>query len=182
MLRLSFFIIFSILSFTFASHGQQCGNGTYRLEVVQKVPIKYELYSVTPKGMRSYSQEAKDWAEKNLPFLYEDLSLFWRKMHTNTHFVLRDKAKDKKTKKFLKKYKGENFESIVGTNLSEVVKIEGNTFNGFINFRTGETLSQPLLLKFTSKKYGEFYLFGTFFGGCNFSITIDVEKNFFTSP
>lgn len=169
MLRLSFLIIFSILSLTFASYGQMCGGGTYRIVFVQKEAIKFELFSVTPKGMVWYSQEAKDWVTKNLSFFDEGIN------QTN-YCVLRDKIKDKKAKEFIEKYKVSNFESIVGITPSET-KLEGKSKNGIILFKTWETLFQPLILKISSKKYGDFYLFEDFLGGCRRTLTLDLNKN-----
>lgn len=169
MLKLSFLIIFSILSFTFASYGQACGRGTYTIIFVQKESIKYELFSVTPKGMNWRSQEAKDWVAKNLSFFYEG-------MKPTDYSVLRFKNINEKADGFLKKYDVDNFEPIVSTN-PDAVRIEGKSYEGSISFQTHETLSEPLILKLTSKKYGKFYLFGNFLGGCSRSEILDFTRN-----
>lgn len=174
MLRLSFLILFLILSFTFTSYGQQCGNGVYTLDFVQKDPIKYELYSITPKGMDWRSQEAKDWAKKNLSFFYEET-----KSMNRLRSVLLDKNKHQKVRDFLKQYKIEDFESFRVSH-PKMVKAEGNIQYGVITFNTGEILYEPLIFKLISKKYGEFYLYGNFFGGCSRKEILDLSKNTIT--
>lgn len=169
MIKLTFLIIFSILSLTFASYGQACGTGTFRIAIVQNDSIKFELFSITPKGMNWYSKEAKDYVAKNLSFFYEG-------MKTLDYSVIRIKNINQKAEKFLKKYDVDNFEAIVTTNPS-AVKIEGKSYEGVISFQTHETLSEPLILKLSSKKYGKFYLYGAFLGGCNTNVILDLNKN-----
>jgi hypothetical protein len=175
MRKIFFLTVSSIFLLSSVSYSQECGTGTNYVNFIQKESIKYELFSVTPKGMNWYSQEAKDWIQKNLPFFYE-------RIEPNGYSLLKPvESKDKRVEQFLKKYKVENFEPIILTN-PQLTKAEGNTQNGVISFITGETLSQPLILKLSSKKYGNFYFLGAFLGGCSRSETFDLIKNLRTIP
>ena len=167
MLRLYLLILFAILSFTFATYGQSCPEAIYTINFVQKEPVKYELFSVVPKGKNYRSEEFQKW-------LFSEL--FKNEIMELDSFYLRNKIKNKNAEKFLKNYNAENFEPIRGIQPDQS-KIEGKVENGSIKFQTYETNFQLALLRISSEEYGKFYLLGRFLGGCYRTDLIDLKKH-----
>ena len=160
MLKLSFLIIFSILSFTFATYGQECGGGTHTISFVQKHPIKYELFSITPTYQSYFSKETINFIQK---IFGQDILKNREKGLIN---IKKNLAED-----FLKDYKAENFNhSIDSPNLRI-----GESPDGQLKFHTGETNDELYLLKIVSKKYGKSYYLDDFLGGCRRFTQIDLK-------
>ena len=150
-LFIAVFLLFSVAD----SYGQECGTGTYTIQVLSKNKVKYSLFSITPKGMEQNPEEYLSWLEKTFS---PDEKLKYR----STYYI-ELRVENKIAENFLKKYKTGNFEDFknrLGSN-----KASATSQDGTIQFITKEGDSKLYLLKISSAGKTEYFI-DNFLGGC----------------
>lgn len=163
MLRFFFLITFSILLFTFASYGQMCGTGTFKIEISSNQETSYKLYSLTPKGKTQFSTDFRKMLNKTFKIAKND-----KKLEKVSLIHTPFEVKKNIAQKFLSKYKPENFEETF-------LNYSGIAQNGTIQFSTTENNIRLFLLEVSSKNGKAKYFIHNYLGGCDKVQKIDLK-------
>ncbi len=174
ILIIAFFLFLSATAF-----GQRCGAGyrtvkIYALNGLEAKNLKYEYFSLTPKGLNF-----KD--KKSIKFI-EDTLFPDRENKIYANFYGPEIIENEVAEKFLKDYKKENFYSIQRDsdiyyqNIKDI-KLKGMIENGVIKNFVGETYLYNFLMKISSDNYPSVYVAGTHFGLCSRTENILLKKD-----